>query len=165
MALPAGCRTVCRPARRFPRKYTAEDVGRIACYAREAGESNEAILQAISRCVQVDTGCDEARATAHRLAVAVEVAAASIIALAGVALLRQKSSVLVSEQMTALQRIAERYKNVPVTFTNEVRRLNSVLIEQAARDAEFNQHLTDLNNELMLALNPETEPGLTIEEP
>lgn len=57
MALPTGCVQVCRPRRQTARKYTAKDVGRIACYAREAGEANDAILAAIAECVQTGE-CD-----------------------------------------------------------------------------------------------------------
>lgn len=57
MALPSGCVQVCRPRRQTARKYTAKDVGRIACYAREAGEANDAILAAIAECVSTGE-CD-----------------------------------------------------------------------------------------------------------
>lgn len=59
------CVRRCAPNRKTKRKFTAADVGRIACAARAAGESNAAILREISECVdfekQEDCDCKKAK--------------------------------------------------------------------------------------------------------
>lgn len=63
MALPSGCFTVCRPKRKFERKFSAKDVGRVVCYAKQAGESDANIRAEIQKSGCLEAGeecnCDE----------------------------------------------------------------------------------------------------------
>lgn len=50
-----------KPARSKKRVYTAKDVGRIVCYARDDGASDEELRREISKCLSIeDSECSEA---------------------------------------------------------------------------------------------------------
>lgn len=60
--LPDGiCRPVCRPKRKFPRRFTKKDVARVALAAVENGEDSCAVLAAVKEvvaCPSSDCGAE-----------------------------------------------------------------------------------------------------------
>lgn len=83
MALPPGCAKRCRPARKRVRRYTAKDVGRIACKAMSQGVSRGTIYREIEeRCGKgVVCDCEKVAALLPEVlkALALAVAVASLV--------------------------------------------------------------------------------------
>lgn len=83
MALPPGCAKSCRPARKRVRRFTATDVGRIACKAIRQGVSRAAIQREIEKkCGKgVDCDCEKVAARLPEVlkALALAVAVASLV--------------------------------------------------------------------------------------
>jgi hypothetical protein len=50
MALPSGCRQVCRPGRTVDRKYSPADLERITCYLIRDGYTPEEVWDAVRVC-------------------------------------------------------------------------------------------------------------------
>jgi len=51
-----------RPNRTYPRRYTAKDVGRIACYAMDAGATQQEIISELNkRCLKDLCDCERIR--------------------------------------------------------------------------------------------------------
>lgn len=111
MAIPDGCRTVCRPVRTTARRFNAEAVGRAACAAKNAGESDEAILSEVLRCVRAEVSdCEEVR-----LAVFAAMDALALIAV--VAASRSKANKLAKEELEALMARLRSASGQPKTGT------------------------------------------------
>jgi len=106
MAKPAGCRVVCRPNRKSPRKFTADDCGRVVCLAREAGESAEDIEKAISKCLPEREGaCD-----CERLNGGIQIAIAAAAGVAAIILRNQRAAAIAREAIKKAQESAKRGK-------------------------------------------------------
>ena len=143
MALPTGCFKVCRPARKEPRKFTAKDVGRAACYAREAGESSADIMAEVGKCVEVGE-CD-----CERIGQKVGIALAALGILATVFLSRGKANKLAAEETTALiERLRASSSTVPVGTIQIAEEVRSMLLLGGEVDAEMNAAFQDLLDNL-----------------
>src|SRR4030042_311489 len=95
MALPNGCRKVCRPNRSIPRKFSVSDIRRISCLLREQGVPSEEIIAAVQECAPAGE-CD-----CERIAVAVAIAVAL---LALVVAVRTKNKIAMQAARDAIAR-------------------------------------------------------------
>jgi len=146
MALPAGCRKVCRPKRALNRRVTAKAVGRFACYAREAGESSADIIEEISKCVAMeDVGCDKVREK-------IELAVAALAILAAIAISRGRANKLAAEETAALiERLRASSSTAPVGTIRTLDKVQALLIIGSDSDEKMNEAFAELLDNLKQA--------------
>lgn len=132
MALPSGCRKVCRPARSGPRKFSVQDVRRIVCNLREQGIPAEEINAAVQECAPAEI-CD-----CERLAVGLAVAAAAL-ALAVAAITRRRAAM--AEARAAIQRAMQSSKTAARELEKTDRDIATLMREDDSAEAQFRRSL------------------------
>jgi len=141
MALPSGRVCITRPDRQFPRKYTAKDCGRMVRYARQAGESEAEICEAIATDGGLQCGGD---CDCERIRALVGVAI-GVVALAIATRARNKQAMKLARE--AIQKAMESSKATMGKI--ELEKVDSYLLMVNESEEELNNSLDRLQELLI----------------
>lgn len=137
-----------KPNREYPRRFNARAVGRIARYAKEAGESDNEICFQLSE--QAQLRCGECDCVKLKALVAL---ALGVMAFAAAVRIRNK------EAMTeAIAAISKAQRSARGTLGRiELEKVNSLLILVDSGEDSMQEELDKLNDELLNAMKQSFE--------